>query len=520
MNARKSGILLHPVSLPGPFGIGDLGENAVRFADWLHDTGQSLWQVLPLGPTGPDRSPYMSYSAFAGNPLLIDPWHLVRAGWLSSDALPRGDLPNGHRVDYDNAARLKWNVLQLAYAGFERAGGSHDPDFHDFRERHAPWLEDHALFMTLKARFSGLPWQRWPNELASADADALTRVRNSAASELRFHEFVQYVFFRQWQALRDYCTQRGVLFIGDLPLYVALDSSDVWANRAWFQLDRYGQPTAVAGVPPDYFSATGQRWGNPLYRWKHMADDDYGWWAERMRVNFELVSWLRLDHFRGFQAYWEVPADDLDTTRNGAWVQGPGAALFHSVERALDRADIAYRFIAEDLGVITSDVDALRDHLGYPGMRILQMAFGDDPKAPEYLPHNHVRDCVVYTATHDHNTSRGWFTAEPGSQTAQTREQVEHERRHALNYLGTDGREIHWDMIRLALGSVADTAIVPLQDVMGLDSDARMNLPGTTSGNWAWRFRWEDISEQARDRLRSLARVFERAPVAQGPSRR
>lgn len=517
---RRSGIILHPVSLPGPGPIGDIGEGAMRFADWLHATGQRLWQVLPLGPVGPDGSPYMSCSAFAGNALLISPTGLAEAGWLPADALAPADRAATPRVDYGRASAHKQALLRSAYEGFLHHGAARSPAFSAFRQRHAFWLEDHALFMALKARFDQQPWYEWPEDIRTCDDTALHGARQRLAEELGFQRFVQFAFFQQWAALRRYCEARDIELIGDLPLYVALDSSDVWANRELFQLDAQGHPTAVAGVPPDYFSAAGQRWGNPLYHWHNMEAQDWRWWKERFRVNFEWVSCLRLDHFRGYEAYWEVPLHDLHTTRNGRWVKGPGTPFFHAMEHALGQAGVTPRFIAEDLGVITAEVDELRDTLGYPGMRILQMAFGDDPKASDYLPHNHVRNCVVYTATHDHNTSLGWFTAAPGSQTVQTAAEVARERRHALTYIGGDGSEIHWDMIRMALGSVADSALMPLQDVLGLDSNARMNLPGTTDGNWNWRFHWQALTEPVSERLRALTEVYERnsspQPDAQG----
>ncbi len=508
---RKSGILLHPSSLPGPYGIGDLGDEAYRFADWLESTGQSLWQVLPLGENGVCNSPYMSYSAFAGNPLLIGAQPLIRSGWIESSAMENIATLPPQPIDFPRARTAKRKMLRAAFIGFCSRGGADSRAFHQFRERHAFWLGDHALFMALKERHGGSAWFDWPLELANRTEHALAQARIDLAAEMQFQEFLQFVFFQQWHALRSYCDSAGVELIGDLPLYVSFDSSDVWVHRDWFRIDTENRPEAVAGVPPDYFSVSGQRWGNPLYRWCAMADNGYQWWVERLRLNFELVAQLRLDHFRGYQAYWEVPATDLDTTRNGRWVTGPGAGFFHTVESALRKQEITPRFIAEDLGVITPEVDLLRDHLGYPGMRILQMAFGDDPKSSEYLPHNHIRNCVVYTATHDHNTTQGWFTATPGTQTVQTTAQVERERAHALTYLGTSGREIHWDMIRLALGSVADMAVVPLQDVLGLSSDARMNLPGTTVGNWRWRFDWNQLNHEISEKLATLD-VDVRAP--------
>jgi len=327
------------------------------------------------------------------------------------------------------------------------------------------------------------------------------------AHEIQFWKYLQYQFFKQWFSLKKYCHDQGVRIIGDLPIYVAHDSAEVWAHRHLFHLNDDGEPLVIAGVPPDYFSATGQRWGNPIYRWKLMARRGYRWWTDRLRMNLTMVDMVRLDHFRGFQAYWEIPADE-PTAINGRWVMGPGIEFFETVKKELG----ALPMIAEDLGVITPEVDELRRQLGFPGMRILQMAFGTDPKASEYRPHHHIHNSVVYTATHDHNTTVGWFTAEAGTQSTQTAEEVEKERKDAMQYLGTDGREIHWDFIRLALGSVARLAILPLQDVLGLGTESRMNLPGTAHGNWEWRFNFEMLTPAIRERLRELTRIYERIP--------
>ena len=505
---RASGILLHPSSLPGPFGIGDLGPAAYRFVDFLVRTGQRWWQMLPLGPTGYGNSPYMCFSAFAGNGLLISPDVLVEEQLLDPTDLSHAPVFPVQRVDYGRVIPYKTALLTTAYQRFRETCSSRAPDdFSTFCAQNAFWLEDYALFTALKAAHGGSPWSSWEEGAATRQAEALGAWGNRLADAVHCCKYVQYTFFKQWAALRRYCHEQGIRIIGDMPLYVAYDSAEVWANRHLFHLNEQGHPLVVAGVPPDYFSATGQRWGNPIYRWEAMAQSGYQWWIDRFRMNFALVDMLRLDHFRGFDAYWESPATD-PTARNGRWVQGPGVALFNRVHQALG----ALPMLAEDLGVITPEVDALREHLGFPGMRILQMAFGHDPKAPTYRPHNHIQHCVIYTATHDHNTTVGWFTAAPGSQTTQAPKEVETEREYVLQYVGTDGTEIHWDMIRLALGSVACMAIFPLQDVLGLGTQARMNLPGTLRGNWEWRFTKEMLIPSIQERLRELTRIYDRGP--------
>lgn len=509
---RESGILLHPTSLPGRYGIGELGVEARRFVDFLAGTGQSVWQVLPLGPTGYANSPYMSFSAFGGTILLISLDSLQDQGLLSPSEL--ADVPefDPRRVEYDRVIDFKLPLLKKSYGRFKEKYARAFPDeFYVFCERNAFWLEDYALFMALKGAHKGRVWTKWEEGASGRDPEALVKWRNTLADEIDFRKYVQHQFFKQWIELRSYCHERGVRIVGDMPVYVAHDSAEVWAHRELFYLDDRGEPLVVAGVPPDYFSVTGQRWGNPIYRWEAMAQSGYQWWIDRFRAIFSLVDTVRLDHFRGFEAYWEVPASEA-TAVHGRWVKGPGIRLFAAIQAALGALDV----IAEDLGVITAKVDTLREELGFPGMRILQMAFGVDPKASEYLPHNYVRDCVVYTATHDHNTTVGWFTAAPGSQSTQSEEQVARERAHALKYLGTDGKEIHWDMIRLALGSVARLAVFPMQDVLGLDSASRMNLPGTASGNWEWRLTADMLGAETADRLTELTRLYERSPRAVG----
>jgi len=506
MLARGSGILLHPTSLPGCWGIGDLGPEAYRFVDFLASAGQSWWQVLPLGPTGYGNSPYMCFSAFAGNPLLISPDKLVQDGLLSAKELyTKSNFPDDH-VQYSRVINFKRSLFEKSYKRFTNdSSAEHRQAFLVFREKHASWLEDFALFMALKETHSGHAWTRWEKSLCTRDPETLQDRSLRLRNRMDFHRFLQYVFFQQWASLRQYSHSKGVCIIGDLPIYIAQDSSEVWSQPDLFYLDEQGHASVVAGVPPDYFSATGQRWGNPIYRWDVMAKSGYQWWIERFRANLALVDLLRLDHFRGFEAYWEIPASEPHAI-HGRWVKGPGADLFAAVNGALGDLPV----IAEDLGVITSEVESLRDAFGFPGMKILQMAFGKDPKAHSYRPHQYTQNCIVYTATHDHNTTVGWFTTEPGKETTQSHSEVEEERRCVLKYLGTDGREIHWDLIRLAMSSVAHLAVFPLQDVLGLGSEYRMNRPGTLKGNWEWRFKTSQLTEPVCQRLLNLTGLYDR----------
>jgi len=505
---RASGILLHPTSLPGPFGIGDLGPEAYRFVDCLVEMGQSIWEVLPLGHISYGNSPYMCLSAFGGNPYLISLEKLVDEGLLDAADLTGAPAFTAGHAEYGPAIRYRMSLLRESFERFKGMGRTKFPDaFYAFCEGNAFWLEDYALFTALKDAHGGVEWTRWDEGAARRQPDALVRWRNGLAGEVMLWKYLQYQFFKQWLELKAYCRGKGVLVVGDIPVYVAHDSAEVWSHRDLFHLDENGSPLVVAGVPPDYFSATGQRWGNPIYRWEEMARRGFRWWIDRFRTNFSLVDTVRLDHFRGFEAYWEIPASE-PTAVNGRWVKGPGASLFRAMAQELGDVPM----IAEDLGVITPEVDALREELGFPGMRILQMAFGTDPKAAEYRPHRHIDNCAVYTATHDHNTTVGWFTAEPGTQSTQSREEVEAERLHALRYIGSDGAEIHWDFIRMALRSVARLAIFPLQDVLGLGSASRMNLPGTATGNWEWRFTYDMLGDESRRRLREWTDLYERLP--------
>lgn len=505
---RVSGILLHPISLPGQFGIGDIGPRAYKFVDFLADTGQSLWQILPLGPIGYGNSPYMCFSAFGGNPLLISLERIVDAGLLDPVDIENPPPFPPYRVGYSAANQYKMPLLMKSYQRFKDILSSgYFEDFHLFCQQNTFWLEDYALFMSLRRSQQNQLWVTWDEPIVRRDPEKLIDLRHKLIEDIYFQKYLQYVFFKQWIDLKNYCHERGIQIIGDISIYVAHDSAEVWANQEIFYLDKLGNPLVVAGVPPDYFSATGQRWGNPLYRWDVLAQSGYTWWIERFRSSFSMSDIIRIDHFRGFEAYWEIPASE-ETALKGQWVKGPGAALFEAVQKTLGNINV----IAEDLGVITPEVDALRDHLGFPGMRVLQMAFGNDPKAQEYRPHNHVKNCVVYTGTHDNDTTVGWFTSEPGAQTTQTKEEVTKEREYALKYTGTNGSEINWDFIRLVMGSVADTAIFPLQDVLGLGTEARMNLPSTLKGNWEWRFTEDMLTSSIKLRLKELTKIYERSP--------
>lgn len=496
--SRSSGILLHLTSLPGRLGIGDLGPAAYRFVDFLVETGQSWWQMLPIGPTGYGNSPYQSLSAFAGNPWLVSLERLADEGLL----WPGGELAappvSADTVDFHRVSPWHEELLRVAARNFttrtdERAA------FEQFCESQAWWLDDYALFRALKGEQHGAAWTQWPTEWVRRDASCLERLRAARREDLDREKFIQFQFDRQWRALKHYAHQRGVGLIGDLPIFAAHDSAEVWSRQELFQLGEDGLPAVVAGVPPDYFSSTGQCWGNPLYRWEAHAAEGFSWWIHRLRRALEYFDVLRIDHFRGFESYWEIPAG-APNARDGRWVPGPGAALFRAAEAALGPLAV----IAEDLGVITPAVEALRDELGYPGMRVLQFAFGDDPKANDYRPHNYPRHCVVYTGTHDNNTTLGWYDSEAGTDSTRTAAQIAREQASARAYLGSDGHEIHWDLIRAAWSSVADLAIAPLQDVLGLGAEARMNVPGTATGNWEWRFRQDALTPTVINRLRAL----------------
>lgn len=493
---RFSGVLLHPTSLPGRWGIGDLGDAAYRFVDFLAATGQTLWQVMPLSPTGYGDSPYQSFSAFAGNPMLVS-FDILRAeGLLADEDLADAPQFGSGPVDYGAVIPFKANVLRRSFGRYQAtASPGLRQEFSDFLARNHTWLNDYTLFAALKAHHGGASWNTWETDIARYETDAVARYVQELNEEVQYHTYMQFLFRRQWTNLKNYANERGIRIIGDIPIFVAYDSSDVWANREVFSIDDEGNPTVVAGVPPDYFSDTGQLWGNPLYCWDVLEERGFGWWIERFRATLALVDIVRLDHFRGFAAYWEVPAGE-ETAINGRWVTGPGVALFEAVRAALGEVPI----IAEDLGLITPDVLELRDKLGLPGMKVLQFAFGGKPDDP-YLPHNYEQRCVVYTGTHDNDTTRGWWQTLPG-----------HERSFAQLYLGRDGSNISWDLIRLAMMSVAEMAIFPLQDILDLGSAARMNTPGRSAGNWTWRYTPDMLTAEVTERLKLFTGIYGRFP--------
>lgn len=496
---RSSGILLHPTSLPGRYGIGDLGAGAYRFVDWLEANGQSIWQVLPLGPTSYGDSPYQTLSALAGNSNLISLDALVEDGLLRhSDLADTPPFPRG-KVDYGWIIPFHNQKLSLAWRYFSDGD---DPalgrEFGQFVSDNQFWLEDFALFAALKRQHKLRPWVEWESDLRRRDEDALARAAENLADQVAAERFRQWLFHRQWTALKTYANGKGIRLFGDLPIFVAHDSADVWAHQHEYLLDISGNPTVIAGVPPDYFSPTGQRWGNPIYRWDVMKATGYRWWIERIKALISLVDYIRVDHFRGFEAYWEIPASE-PTAIQGKWVKGPGKALFEAIETALGNLPI----IAEDLGVITPGVEKLRDDFGLPGMKVLHFAWSD-PANP-FLPHNHTLNCIVYTGTHDNNTTRGWWETEVDERT----------RAFVKDYLGQDIQDIVWALARVGMRSSGRVFIMPMQDVLGLGSSARMNTPGNPTGNWTWRITEEALSHPGMEALRHITRLYQRHPDQQ-----
>jgi 4-alpha-glucanotransferase len=495
LSLRRSGVVLHFTSLPGPHGSGDLGPDAHRFIDWLAAAGQSVWQVLPVNPIGPGDSPYQSPSAFAGNPLLVALEPLVERGWLDACAPPAFD---GRRVNYREMIPWRSARLNAAAAGFfARANKADRSAFAAWRDTQRDWLADGALFAALKDAHGGQPWWAWAPGLAQRDGAALAAARAAHAPAVAAQEFVQWCFDVQIAALRAHACSRGVHLMGDLPIFVAHDSADVWARPDLYFLDAQHQPTVVAGVPPDGYTPDGQRWGNPLYRWRRMADEGFAWWLARVRRALVHADLFRIDHFRGFAGYWEVPAT-CPTARDGRWVPGPGKALFTAIEAAFAGSHGRLPIVAEDLGTITPDVTRLRDDFGYPGMRIVQEAFGGDASHP-FLPHHFLPACLAYTSTHDSDTALGWWQGAPAAQRA-----------FATDYLGLGDECISQALMRAASTSVADLALAPMQDVLGLDGSHRMNLPGTATGNWSWRFDWAMVGESVAPGLARLALVTDR----------
>jgi 4-alpha-glucanotransferase len=501
---RASGILLHVTSLPSEYGIGDLGPDSFRFVDFLQAAGQSIWQILPLGPTLRGNSPYSCYSAFAANPLLISPRRLVDDGWLSEKDLHRGlgtdpaSRFSASEVDYSAVTEFKWALLQRAFDRFDET--SEDGQLHElerFCDLHRNWLDDFALFAALMKHFGTDQWCHWKTELVGREPEALASWRERLARQFRFEQFVQFLLFKQWAGLKAYAHQCGVRLFGDMPIFVAHGSADVWAHQDLFWLDQQGQPTVVAGVPPDYFSSTGQLWGNPLYRWDRLKEHDYRWWTQRFRAAFDMFDMLRIDHFRGFEAYWEVPAK-AKTAISGKWVKGPGAEPFHYATAEIGDLPI----IAEDLGLITEEVHQLRDELGYPGMRVLQFGF-DDEQDDYHRPESYPENSVAYTGTHDNQTLISW-----------------HRDRKSRKRSGGDildrylapgsSQPVHIQLIELVLNSAAQSVVIPMQDLLGLDNSARMNTPGQAEGNWRWRVTYDQLSSDVQHQLHSLAASADR----------
>lgn len=506
LNHRSAGVLLHLSSLPSDTGIGNLGAAAYEQIDFMQDAGFRVWQLCPLGPTGYGDSPYQCFSAFAGNPYFIDLAPLLADGLIEdSDLEPLRLLPQ-NSVDYGALYHLFWPVLQKAYKRFKASGADHFQDYgamRTFRKTESAWLEDYALFTALKANFGGACWQEWPKEYKSVKLAKKQTLSDEIVATAEAHIFYQYLFYGQLAKLRAYAGTNGVEIMGDAPIFVAFDSSDVWANPELFQLNKDGSPKAVAGVPPDYFSADGQLWGNPLYNWEAHQATGFAWWIQRIKSNLGFYDIVRLDHFRGFEAYWSIPANET-TARNGTWIKSPGLELFEAIHKACPSA----KLIAEDLGVITADVEALRAATGLPGMVVLQFAFGGDAENV-YLPHNYSRNSVVYSGTHDNDTTLGWY-----------RNLDEDSQDHTRRYLGVSGDTISWDFIRAAIQSSAYMAIIPMQDLMSLDSDARLNTPGTQMGNWQWRYlphQLDELKFNSTNYLRELLFIYGRDGIVAPP---
>lgn len=493
---RTSGILLHPTSLPSPYGIGDLGKAAYDFIDFLEKAGQQLWQILPLTPTGYGNSPYSSFSAFAGQPLIISPKHLEKLGLLKEWELDTAPKNNEELVDYDKVRPWKTQILKLAFSRFEAQEDKElQKEYKQFVKDNAYWLDDYAIYMACKDMQDQKEWYNWEEKYRKATQKVKAELKKLLKQEIKYYCFVQFLFYKEWSELKVYANKKGIQIIGDMPLFVSLDSADVWANQKLFQLDSKGYPTVVAGVPPDYFSETGQLWGNPLYNWKEHEKNQFKWWVARVRHQLSLTDYLRIDHFRGLESYWAVPTGEK-TAINGKWVKAPGKALFETIEQELGEG---LPIIAEDLGTITPEVIELRDHFGFPGMKVLQFAFEAEDES-SFLPHRFTTtNCVCYTGTHDNNTTRGWYDAAS-----------EYSRDKVRRYMNTDASSIHWDFLRTCLGTIATYAIIPMQDILGLGEEGRMNVPGVADNNWAWRYKKEDISEGLAEGLKVTTCLYGR----------
>ena len=495
---RSAGILLHPTSLPGKFGIGDIGPNAYRFIDFLKASGQTLWQIFPLGPTGYGDSPYQCFSAFAGNPLLISPELLIERNLLSGNIL--NDLRNWDQkiVDFGPVINYKYDLLRLAFSTL----GDKDKEFDmiaysEFCEKNNYWLDDFSLFMAAKHFHKGVQWTVWTPDIAFRKN--ITGWKEKLKNEIDFQKFIQFIFHMQWADLRNYAHANGIKIIGDLPIFIAYDSADLWANKKLFTVREDGSLEFVAGVPPDYFSATGQLWGNPLYKWKVMEKDGFAWWKSRISKLLEMVDIIRIDHFRGFDAYWEIPGD-AQTAINGRWVKAPGTKLFNAIKKDLGELHI----IAEDLGVITDSVEELRDRFGFPGIKILQFGLGEDGDK-KFLPHNHIKNCVVHTGSHDNETTRGFIDSEIRKNSGIYE--------WTVKYFNYNGDNMTDQLIRAAYASVSNIVVIPLQDHLNLGNEARMNYPGKPGGNWTWRFTWEQISKGLTQNIKEMSVIYERPPL-------
>jgi 4-alpha-glucanotransferase len=498
LGRRGSGILLHITSLPSPYGIGDLGTGAYKFVDFLKAAGQSFWQILPLNPTSSihGNSPYSSFSAFAGNSILISPELMVKDGIISRADIKGHPHFKDERVNYEAVIKYKNKILNIAYEK-NKEGLLSDHDFQRFCIDNSYWLDDYSIFISIKRHFTSGDWSTWPVDLRDRDRDSIRRWQERFKDIILKEKFLQYIFFRQWNLLKKYCESRDIKIIGDMPIYVNYDSADVWANPEIFHLDKDKKPLFIAGVPPDYFSATGQLWGHPVYNWEFLKQTRYSWWIKRIEHNLRLFHMFRLDHFRGFVAYWQVKAGEK-TAMNGRWVEAPVRDFFNTLLRHFSALPI----IAEDLGVITPDVREIMDIYGFPGMKVLLFAFGKDVATNPYAPHNHVKNCVVYTGTHDNNTIKGWFKKEIGNDG----------RKRLSEYIGRTVLEktVHWELIRLAMMSVADMVIIPMQDILGLGEKARMNLPASSKGNWQWRVTPQQLSPSLIKRLSEMTKIYGR----------
>lgn len=499
MFERSAGILLHPTSLPGKFGIGDLGSEAFNFINFLEAAGQRVWQIFPLGPTGYGDSPYQTFSAFAGNPLLVSPELLYNDGLLDQNDINNVPDFDPCCIDFGRVIDYKYSLLRKAYEKFKSEFKRFKSDYDDFSEKHASWLHDYALFMAVKEYHKGKVWSEWPKDIAFRQGKAIEEWTKKLEDDVNFRKFIQFCFFKQWLAVEDYAHKKKIKIIGDLPIFIAYDSVDLWANKDLFCVDQKGKLLFVAGVPPDYFSETGQLWGNPLYKWKEMEKDDFLWWRNRISQLLEMVDYVRIDHFRGFDAFWEIPGD-AETAITGRWVKAPGEKFFSTIKKYLGDLPI----IAEDLGVITKSVEKLRDTFEFPGMKILQFAFGTGMEN-KFLPHNLIRNCVVHTGSHDNDTTRGFFDKAK----LDTNSDVYEFAQKYLNYYSDD---IAQELIRVAYMTVSDLVVIPMQDVLNLGSEARMNFPGKLGGNWNWRFKWDQVPHDLSGKYKKMCELYDRPP--------